>query len=126
MVIVIILRIALYFLILAPSHPPENVSVSIMDPTSAQFSWTIPPLWGINGIIRHFSLKIQEKNTTSRNFTFLAEHLVFSSPLMVADLHPFYNYSVMVAAETVGLGPYSDEILWQMPEDGNRIIHVCM
>jgi len=82
----------------------------------------LPPLQGVNGIIRHFSLKIWEKNTTAKAFTFLNEHLVFSSPYLVNDLHPFYSYSAVIAAETVDLGPYSEEILWRMPEDGNRLL----
>lgn len=34
------------------------------------------------------------------------------------DLHPFYRYTFIVAALTIGRGPYSEIISLQMPQDG--------
>ena len=36
----------------------------------------------------------------------------------VSDLHPFYTYRCTVAAETIGLGPFTAEQSIEMPEDG--------
>ena len=38
--------------------------------------------------------------------------------LAVHTIHPFYNYTCIVAAVTIGVGPYSAPSVIQMPEDG--------
>ena len=38
--------------------------------------------------------------------------------VIVDDLHPYYRYRCIVAAETVGLGPFSIAVTTQLPEDG--------
>ena len=45
-----------------------------------------------------------------------------SSPLHVEDLHPFYDYQLRMATETVDIGPYSDIVSWRMPEDGKHFL----
>ena len=42
--------------------------------------------------------------------------------LTVPALHPFYNYTCIVAAVTVGVGPYSAPAVIQMPEDSKHAI----
>ena len=41
-----------------------------------------------------------------------------STHTTLTDLHPFYTYSISVAAETVDIGPFTAEVTAQMPEDG--------
>ena len=45
-----------------------------------------------------------------------------SSPLHIEDLHPFYDYQLRMATETVDIGPYSDIVSWRMPEDGKHFL----
>ena len=47
-----------------------------------------------------------------------------SSPLHIEDLHPFYDYQLRMAAQTVDIGPYSDIVSWRMPEDGKYFLKV--
>ena len=54
---------------------------------------------------------------TGRLFSFTA----VNTSLRVSPLHPFYTYTCIVAAVTVGLGPYSAPVVVQTPEDGNQI-----
>ena len=44
-----------------------------------------------------------------------------NTSLRVSPLHPFYTYTCIVAAVTVGLGPYSAPVVVRTPEDGNQI-----
>ena len=40
----------------------------------------------------------------------------------VDNLHPYYTYKCSVAAETVGLGPYSAILTVQLDEDSESIL----
>ena len=44
----------------------------------------------------------------------------FGSALTISSLHPFYTYTFSVAANTVGLGPFSEPVNQQMPQDGKE------
>lgn len=47
-----------------------------------------------------------------------------SSPVLVPSLQPYSNYSVEVAAFTVGLGPYSSAEVVQTAEDGMQGVQI--
>ena len=44
-----------------------------------------------------------------------------NTTMTITGLHPFYTYSSSVAAETIGLGPFSAMFSVKMPEDGEDI-----
>ena len=48
-----------------------------------------------------------------------------TTTVTVTGLHPFYTYSSSVAAETIGLGPFSTMFAVQMPEDGEDL-YTCI
>ncbi len=50
------------------------------------------------------------------------QHILIANGTNVtlADLHPFYIYFGSVAAETVALGPWSEGMIVEMPEDGRQ------
>ena len=37
---------------------------------------------------------------------------------MLSDLHPFYTYSFLIAAVTIGPGPVGETFTIQMPQSG--------
>ena len=41
-----------------------------------------------------------------------------STERLIANLHPFYNYTCSVAAETIAQGPHSSTVLVTTLEDG--------
>ena len=41
---------------------------------------------------------------------------------IVTGLHPYYYYSCRVAAETVAMGPWTEGVTVEMPEDGMSLI----
>ena len=103
---------------IVPTGPPEAVEVQPENPTTLVLSWQPPAPENQNGIIIHYRVNITEIETgrllsyTAVNTTILAVH----------DFHPFYNYTCIVAAVTIGVGPYSAPAVIQMPEDGKHPI----
>lgn len=89
------------------------MTVDVLDSTTVMLTWLLPPITDHNGIIRYSVINITEINT---GFKFQLTAEVTSE--VVSFLHPFYTYEVVVAAATTDLGPFSDIIVFQLPEDG--------
>ena len=68
-----------------------------------------------NGVIRHYIIRLVEKETGIRR---LINTLNNGTDFSVGGLHPFYHYNVSVAAVTVDQGPFSLASCVQMPETG--------
>lgn len=75
-------------------------------------TWESPPEEDLNGVLRQYVIHILE-NETGRIFTDTSN----DERTILLDLHPYYTYSVAVAAETVGTGPFSNSITIQLAED---------
>ena len=103
-----------------PTGPPQGVEVQSEDPTTLVLSWQPPAPENQNGIIVHYIINITEMET-GRLLSFTA---VNTTTLSVPTLHPFYTYSCIVAAVTVGLGPYSATVEVKLPEDGKQVYSV--
>ena len=101
---------------LAPSSAPENVSVAVISSTSAEVSWTPPPLLSRNGIVTEYRVSVLELDTGSRR-----SQVAFASPLVVQSLHPHYTYHFSVSAHTVGTGPFSAIQVIRTPQDGTSL-----
>ena len=106
---------AILFIPTAPSAAPENVLVVAENSTTLSLSWQPPPSGSINGIIQHYIINITEVNTGT-TFQLETNNLYVT----VQNLHPYYQYRCTVAAETVGLGPFSITVTINMPEDGKK------
>ena len=99
-----------------PTGPPQNVVARATDPFTLNVSWTPPAEGRINGLIQSYNISITEIETaTSQHFSTV--ELYFAIP----NRHPYYRYRYMVAAVTVGQGPYSVATLVRMPEAGEKI-----
>ena len=83
------------------------------DSRTLQLSWQPPSNRSRNGIIQRYIINITELETSS-SFQLETTDLF----VIATDLHPYYQYSCSVAAETVGLGPFSVAVIIQLPEDG--------
>ena len=84
-----------------------------MNSTAIQVQWEPPPLADQNGAIRGYIINISVAETGS-SFQLTSE----TTTLNISDLHPFYTYTLTVAAVTIGPGPYGLVLTVQMPEDG--------
>lgn len=100
----------------APSSPPLNFIVRADTSRSLFFSWDPPLPEHQNGIIRHYVINITSIDgsfnvstpTTQTNYTVLA------------PIRPFITYICNIAAETVAVGPVSEDISILTPQDGNE------
>ena len=90
------------------------------DSRTLQLSWQPPSNRSRNGIIRRYIINITEMETSS-SFQLETTDLF----IVVDDLHPYYQYSCSVAAETVDLGPFSVAVIIQLPEDGKLDHTIC-
>ena len=98
-----------------PSNTPKNKTILLLNATSAEIHWDPPPFEEQNGIIQFYTLFITEVNTSR-----LIEQLRTENASARLQLfRPFHAYQLVIAANTiVGLGPFSNPTLFQMPESG--------
>lgn len=101
---------------LAPTAAPFNASIEAVDETSALMNWTPPPSEHLNGLLRGYLVVVNGLETTE-----VLEKETVNTSLLLTDLHPFNTYQFVVAARTVGLGPFSRPLTFQMPEAGNCV-----
>lgn len=93
------------------------MSVDVRSPTSILVKWVPPQPNEANGYIRHYLLNITERETLeSHTMT------VYGTVKRMDNLHPFYHYTVSVAAVTIGVGPYTDDWMVMMKEAGKLTI----
>ena len=109
----IFLRPVLFLPNAAPSAPPQQVHVEVINSRTVYLTWEPPAAENQNGIIREYLIKVTTSDGTNQQ-----QYMSSSSSLSVADLHPHYTYIVTVAAVTVNTGPFTDEYSVTMPEDG--------
>ena len=111
----------------APSAPPSPPVVFGTTHNSLSLNWQAPPFEETNGAIQNYVIAIHEVET-GRNFTTTSN----TTQVTLEPLHPYYTYMCSIAAETVGIGPFSEHITIQLPEAGqfmfthNRVVHVCI
>ena len=96
-----------------PSSAPVSLQGSAVNSTTIQLQWEPPPLVDQNGVIRSYIVNISVAETGS-SFQQTSE----ATALYILNLHPFYTYTLTVAAVTIGPGPYGLVLTVQMPEDG--------
>ena len=96
-----------------PSSTPVSLQGSAVNSTTIQLQWESPPLADQNGVIRSYIINISVAETGS-SFQQTSE----TTALYISNLHPFYTYTLTVAAVTIGPGPYSVALIIRMPEDG--------
>lgn len=88
--------------LLAPSAPPQNVSVVALSPTKIQIAWSPPPAIDTNGVLIFYDVTVMELETGQQ-----WELSSTQQQLNVTSLHPYYSYQCTVAAFTVSRGTYS-------------------
>ena len=99
-----------------PSSPPLNSSGEVLGPSAISISWQPPSPEGQNGIITSYTVFITEVPT---NATTTYQRDGSRSEILITGLHPFYEYSCSVAAETsVGLGPFGTPFTITTHQDG--------
>ena len=96
-----------------PSSAPVRFQGSAVNSTTIQLQWEPPPSADQNGVIRSYIINISVAETGS-----CFQRTSETTALYISNLHPFYTYTLTVAAVTIGPGPYGLMLTVQMPEDG--------
>lgn len=103
-------------LLLVPTGAPLEVEATSLSSTHLELQWLPPVPENQNGVITAYYINITELNTgTAFTFAVSGTTLFFSS----STFHPYYKYSCLIAAVTVGAGPAA-HIEVTTREDGNN------
>lgn len=98
---------------IAPDEAPQGVAAVNIESRLIQLAWSPPPADTHNGDIVHYIVTYTEIET-GRSITTMS----FDTVTTLGNLHPFYNYTITVAAFTVDIGPSSVSVTVQTLEDG--------
>jgi len=91
-----------------------DVQVSGVTSTGFTVTWSGPLAEDHNGVIQHYLVLLTEENT-GRQIMFYS---TTTSQIIESQVQPYNNYTVLVAAVTVSLGPFSSPITITTLEDG--------
>lgn len=94
-----------------PTSSPLGLRAVATGSHSLLLAWEQPPLEHRNGRIRQYRVKLKETDTGD-----ILQLASASTQVNVSNLHPFYNYECSVAAETIDVGPFSEDIRVQTNE----------
>ena len=87
--------------------------VTSFDSVTISIAWEPPPFSNRNGDIVQYHIRVTELETqTDSEYTSTTQNYTLTS------LHPYYSYSISIAAETIAVGPYSTGLLQQTSESG--------
>ena len=97
-----------------PSSPPQNVTVTSVNPASLNVSWQPPLMIDHNGPITYM---IQYTRVGSSDM--MSVNVNSGTICTISELVAYVNYSLIVAARTVnGTGPFSNPVVQRSGEDG--------
>ena len=89
------------------------MTAEAVSPSVFTLRWQPPLVEDVNGVVRRYTVNVTELETGRVERFFTTE-----LNITLESRHPFYRYRYVVAAETVGLGPFSDPNVIHMPEAG--------
>ena len=81
--------------------------------------WDEIPSKDENGIIRYYLVNVTETNTGYHYQTTST-----TSDIALSNLHPYYTYSITVAAYTIEEGPFSTPVSFTTLQDSMSIISI--
>ncbi|CAI8005516.1 Receptor-type tyrosine-protein phosphatase F [Geodia barretti] len=90
----------------APTAAPTQLRVSNFDSSTIALVWEPPPFTDRNGDIVRYHIRVTEQETQT-----IFEYSSTSQHYTLTSLHPYYNYVISIAAETVGVGPFTTGLL---------------
>ena len=99
----------------APSAPPRDVIGTVFNSSALSITWRPPSFDSQNGIIVGYTVYVLEV-ATNNNRTIETQGSL--TEVFITSLHPYYIYEFSIAAQTVGIGPYSSRNRVQTDEDG--------
>ena len=83
------------------------------DPFTLSVSWSPPSSNDMNGIVQYYVVNVSVTETLEHY-----QHITTNTSFVISSLHPYYTYTVYVAAVTVGIGPFSVGYTITTPQSG--------
>ena len=80
-------------------------------------TWLPPPFEKQNGLIQYYTIDVTELETGLTNNT-----NSYLTSVLLENLHPFYNYKIVIRAVTIAPGPISTAYYITMPEAGKLLL----
>ena len=97
--------------------------MAALNSSTVQVSWNPPQLSLQNGLIVDYVLTITGVDTDEEYELRSSEDT--GGTMTVPGLHPFYTYTFSIAAATtVGGGPFSPAVAFQMPQEGMHYLKI--
>lgn len=93
----------LFLIFTVPTAAPQMITVISHSSTLVTFQWSPPPAIEVNGFIRYYTVRFIERHS-EREWHFVS----LDSHINIGSLHPYYLYDFIVAAHTIGQGPFSN------------------
>lgn len=91
-----------------------NLSAADIGSTYVLLTWQPPQFDLQNGLIRQYVIEVIH-NRTGLTYTIIVSS---TNQYRLENLFPFHTYTFSVAAETVGVGPYSQQLTVKTLEAG--------
>ena len=89
------------------------MTVTAVTSRSILVNWLPLPMDSQNGVILHYRITVSVRESRESFVLFSQD-----TQLVFDVAHPFYTYTFAVAAETIGTGPFGEEVTIVTPEDG--------
>ena len=106
-----------------PSQAPRSLSLIVINSTSIEASWQLPPAEGRNGIITGFKLFYKKKSSSGLS-TLITINSGSTLTKVATGLDKYTEYEFEVLAFTsVGDGIKSSVESERTMEDGKKIVH---
>ena len=99
---------------LAPVDAPQNIVIHVVSSIAISVTWEPPLPDDHNGIITSYTIQLYERVTGQIS---LIQREANHTELLIDSLHPYYEYNVSIAAETVAVGPFSESQTVRTLED---------
>ena len=96
-----------------PSGSPQEIEVNAVSPRTVFMMWQPPQDDQQNGVLVGYVVNVTETEIGNQ-YQIVTQEAQYT----FHDFHPFYHYAFIVAAVTVGQGPFSAIFSLQMPQDG--------
>ena len=100
----------------APSSSPTIITANATSSTSLRLEWTVPENSTHNGVIRSYTVVLEEQETG----LLLTYQEAGGTVREVSSLHPYYVYKCQVQAFTVAHGPLSEPVYITTFEDSKE------
>ena len=101
------------FLIPVPSGSPRNLATTSVTSRSIGLTWDPPTAANQNGIIRTYIIRVTVLES-GENIQLMSN----STEIDLEMLHPYYTYSFVISAVTIGPGPPSSAYNVTTEEEG--------